>query len=276
MRVGIIGLGLIGGSLARDLAAAGWDVRGTDRDAATERQARESGVISGPVAPDANDLVILAVPVRSAPGWLHHLAPELGPDTVITDVGSTKRSVVEAAEAAGLGRRFVGSHPVAGHQTSGWAASRTGLFRGATVWITPTPESEPGAVARVESLWRAVGGEPRQMAEDEHDRLLARASHLPQVVATALGVALGRAAVGPDDLGPGGRDTTRLAGSDPEVWADILTDNGDEVAPALAAFIDELLRFRRALEGMDDATLRSLLAAGRSWARGEAERTIPY
>lgn len=269
--VGIIGLGLMGGSLARDLSGLGWQVQGTDRDPETERRARESGVAPDPIDPAAVDLLVLAVPVRAAPGWLRRLAPRLGPDTAVTDVGSTKRSVVEAAEAAGLGPRFVGSHPVAGDYRSGWKAGRAGLYREATVWLCPSGESTAEAISRVTAMWQAVGARPERIRADDHDRLLARASHLPQVVATALAAVLAHDGVGPRQLGPGGRNMTRLAGSDPTVWADILVDNHDEVAPALSALIAELTRFRRAVQGLDDASLGSLLAAGRAWSRGERD-----
>ncbi len=272
--VGIVGLGLMGGSLARDLDAAGWRVLGTDRDPATEAAARDAGIVVGPVAPEEVDVLVLALPVRAAPAWLHRLRPRLGPDTAITDVGSTKRSVVEAAEAAGLGPRFTGSHPMAGHHGSGWEASRTGLFRGAPVWLCPAHDAAPDAIARVVGLWEAVGAEPRRIDAHDHDRLLARASHLPQAAATALAAALARDGVAPDQLGPGGRDMTRLAASDPDVWADIMVDNSDQVALGLGALIDELTRLRRAVRDLDDATLRSLLAAGRAWSRGEPEAEV--
>lgn len=268
---GIVGLGLMGGSLARDLSERGWEVQGTDRDVEAERRAHGSGVVSGAVDPGAVDLLVLAIPVRATPGWLRRLAPRLAPEAVVTDVGSTKRSVVEAAEAAGLGPRFVGSHPVAGDHRSGWRAGRAGLYRGATVWVCPSRESTPDAVSRIRALWRSVGAVPQRIQADAHDRLLARASHLPQVVATALAAVLARDGVRPDQLGPGGRDMTRLAGSEPSVWADILVDNHDQVAPALSALIDELTGLRRAVQGLDDASLASLLAAARAWSRDERD-----
>ncbi|MFO7895038.1 MAG: prephenate dehydrogenase/arogenate dehydrogenase family protein [Longimicrobiales bacterium] len=269
--VGIVGLGLLGGSLARDLAAAGWRVQGADRDPETERRARESGVVAGTIDPGAVDVIVLAVPVRAIPTWIRTLAPELAPDTVVTDVGSTKRSVVEAAEAAGLGPRFVGSHPMAGDHRSGWTAARTGLFGGAAVWTCPTGHTDPAALSSVTALWRGVGAEPRVMDATDHDRLLARSSHLPQLVASALASALARDGVTPGDLGPGGHDMTRLAGSHPAMWADILADNHDEVGAALAQLQGVLKRVRRAVGDRDDATLRSLLGAANAWARGEAD-----
>ena len=267
--VGIVGLGLIGGSLARDLNEAGWRVQGVDRDPGRERAARDAGVLVGPVEPEALDVLVLAVPVRSAPSRLRGLARRLAPDAVATDVGSTKRSVVEAAAACGLGSRFVGAHPLAGSHESGWAASRTGLFDGALVWLTPTAETSEAAAVRIESLWRSVGAVPRRTDAAVHDRLVALVSHMPQVAASALGSALGRTGTGIDELGPGGRDATRLAGSDPDMWTDILLDNADEVGPALDRLMDELMRFQRAIRQLDDGTVRSLLADARAWRGGE-------
>jgi prephenate dehydrogenase len=269
--VGIVGLGLVGGSLARDLADAGWRVLGTDRSSRAEEAARAAGVVSGPVELDDLDVLVLATPVRATLERLRELAPRIPPGTAVTDVCSTKASVVEAAEAAGLGNRFVGSHPLAGDHRSGWAASRTALFRNAVVWLSPAHDADADVVDRVEGLWRAVGARTRRIEPHVHDRLMARASHLPQTAATALAAALARHDITPDQLGPGGRDMTRLAGSDPDMWADILVDNSDQVARALAALIDELSRFHDAVRNLDDATIRSLLAAGRAWSRGRSE-----
>ena len=121
-------------------------------------------------------------------------------------------------------------------------------------------------MARVEALWRAVGGSPRRTDAASHDRLLARASHLPQAVASALGAALARGGVARDDLGPGGRDVTRLAGSDPGLWTGILLDNADEVLEALAGLRGELAGLERALEGRDAEAVATFLEAGAGWA----------
>lgn len=276
--VGIVGLGLIGGSLALDLADAGWTVQGTDRDARTRAAALEAGAIEGPIDPGRTDVVVLAVPVGAAPGWIDLLSRSLPDDrrVTVTDVASTKRSVDAASRTAGLDA-FVGSHPVAGDHRSGWDAARRGLFQDAPVWICPGGDANEGDVARVESLWRTVGGEPHRTDPSSHDHLLARSSHLPQLVATALAAALHRAGVTPDQLGPGGRDTTRLAASDPDLWMDILIDNADEVAPALDGLLATLGEARAALgepapgstagHDIDAEALRALLAAGRAWRR---------
>lgn len=271
--VGIIGLGLMGGSLARDLADAGWRVLGDDRDEEALASARAEGILADALHPEAFpslDLLVLALPVRAAADRIRSLAAavEAAPELVITDVGSTKRSLAAAAETAGLAARFVGAHPMAGSHSSGWRAGGTGLFRGSMVWICPTRTSRPDAIDRVESLWRAVGGEPRRLDAEAHDQLLARTSHLPQLTATALATVLARHGVPHEALGPGGRDTTRLAGSDPDMWADIALDNGDEIAPALDALVRELTEWARVVRSGDHEALRSRMTMGRSWSMG--------
>lgn len=269
--VGIIGLGLMGGSLARDLHAVGWRVLAAERDPDTLAAARDAGVVAGVLHPEATgglDLMVLALPVRAATEWVRNLAGVLDPASplVITDVGSTKRSIVAAMDAAGLGPRFVGSHPMAGSHESGWAAARADLFRGHRVWVCPTGASPPAAVAAVEQLWRDVGAEPQRIAPPDHDRLLALASHLPQVAATSLAGVLSRHEVSRDVLGPGGRDATRLAGSDPDMWTDILLDNSDHIAPALDALARELARLAGDIRTGDPGPVRRRMETGRAWS----------
>lgn len=283
----VIGLGLIGGSVARELAKRGWRVLGADAEPETLRAAEQEGVVEplepldAAVAgadPRGARLVVVAVPASAAPGVLRRVAEWASPETVVTDVASTKRSTLEAAGAAGLDGRFVGSHPMAGDHRSGWSASRIGLFRGARVWLCPgdggaagpgkiRPGGEAhGALAAVAGFWRSLGADPAVIDAAEHDRQVAWASHLPQAVASALAAVLDGAAVPRSVLGPGGRDVTRLAGSQPGLWRDILMDNRDEVEAAVGALIDELTVLRRALVHGDEASLHALLTAGRGWA----------
>lgn len=270
MNVGIVGLGLIGGSLARDLTDAGWRVTAADQDDETLRAAIDSGAVDAELDLEAQglDLLVIAVPVRAALDVVRRLGG--GPDgpspPVVTDVGSTKRSVVDAAVAAGLGDRFIGGHPMAGDHRSGWSAARSGLFRGAPVWLCPAPGASPSAMRRVESLWAAVGAFTGTIDAAEHDRRLALTSHLPQAAASALAATLASAGLTPDDLGPGGRDVTRLAGSDPDMWTDILLDNADEVGPALDALADALRSLGHEITSGDDSAVRGWLDASRAWS----------
>lgn len=266
---GIVGLGLIGGSIARDLSARGVRVLAYDRDAETVEMACAGGVVNGAV--DASlagfedvELVIVAVPV-SVTSEVLTAAHALKRTRLITDVGSTKRSVVAAAQAIGIGERFVGSHPLAGHHQSGLGAAREGLFVGATVYLCPTPSTRADSLALAHDLWRMLGARPEIVDAEAHDRRMAYASHLPQAASTALALALADADVKRGELGDGGRDTTRLAGGSAEMWTAIAADNADALLPAVDALGAQIERLREALAQRDDAALRAIFTAAREW-----------
>lgn len=261
----ILGLGLIGGSLARDLHARGVRVLAWDRDESAVRAAVAEGIAEPVSWSEPIDAVVLAVPVLAARGLLAAVAEQAGDARLVTDVGSTKSSIVRAAQEMGIGARFVGSHPLAGDHRSGWDASRAGLFAGAPVYLSPTSSTGEDAMRLASALWTGVGARPEVMGADLHDVRLAWRSHLPQVVSTALALTLARTGSRPDDLGPGGRDTTRLAGSSPEMWADILLDNADALHSALATMIAQLQGMHDAVADGDHARLRRLLAEARAW-----------
>lgn len=269
---GVIGLGLIGGSIARELVAQGVRVLGWDRDAAQLHAALADGGITAALGPDWSgiedvDAAILAVPPGAAPEVLRALAPRLAGVRLVTDAASTKQSVVRAARDLGIGARFVGSHPLAGDHRSGWGASRLGLFKGARVFLCPTEQTEGAAVAAAHALWTGFGARTEVVDAAEHDRGIAWTSHLPQVVSSALAVALARAGVGPAALGPGGRDVTRLAGSSPELWADIARDNAAELGAACRVLQGCLAEWERAIAAHDPDQIHALFAAGNRWAR---------
>lgn len=254
--VAVAGLGLIGGSAARDLAAAGARVLGWDRDRASVDAALGEGVIAAALGPELEgleeaDVFLIAVPVGAATEVLEAALPRLGRARLVTDTGSTKASIVETACRLGIGNRFVGSHPFAGDHRSGWSASRAGLFGAASVYLCPTPQSSPDAISLARELWGSLGAVPIDIDAGEHDRRLAWTSHLPQVVSSALMAVLEGHGFAREDLGPGGRDMTRLAGSSPALWADILRDNRANVVEALSALEAELARMRCRLT--DDA-----------------------
>lgn len=259
--VGIIGLGLIGGSLARDLAARGLRVYAADRDSGSVGSAVDAQIVHAVLddalaTPTALDALVLAVPVSSALEIIEVHADQLRRIPLITDVCSTKDSISQAAVRAGLGDCFVGSHPLAGDHRSGWAFSRTDLFRDAPVYVCPTPGTPAGSIAGIRALWESVGATVELIDPAAHDRLLAWTSHLPQVTATALASALAGTGITLDRLGPGGRDMTRLAGSSPDVWVPIALDNAGHLAPAIAALELELGRLRDALEHSDAERIR--------------------
>jgi prephenate dehydrogenase len=269
--IAVAGLGLIGGSLARDLAARGVRVIGGDARRESVDAALGDGAISAALGPglegvEEAEILVLAVPVLAAPALLEAALPRLDRVRLVTDAGSTKASVVEAARRLGIGDRFVGAHPLAGDHRSGWAASRTGLFAGATVYLTPSPESTETAVELARDLWREVGGVVVETDAETHDQRLAWTSHLPQVVSSVLAAALAERGIERARLGPGGQDVTRLAASSPEMWIDILRDNTAAVGEAISAVEGRLVFVRRAVESGDATALRSWLEEARAWA----------
>lgn len=262
----VAGLGLIGGSLARDLAARGVRVLAYDADEGAVDAAVAEGVVSaalglGLEGVEEADALVLAVPVRAAPALLRAALPRLGRARLVTDAGSTKGCIVAAARQLGLGTKFVGAHPLAGDHRSGWAASRRDLFADATVYLTPTAESSAEAVALARELWTLAGARTVEMGAEEHDRLLAWTSHLPQVVSSALAAALAGQGIARAELGRGGQDVTRLAASSPEVWRDILAENAVPVADAIAAVERQLAAARAAIDSGDAEAIRAWLAA---------------
>ena len=262
--VAIAGLGLIGGSLARDLAARGTRVLASDCNMDTLRAASDEGVIAGtlhdgPGTFEEVDVFVIATPVDAAVRILADVASRLGPHTIVTDVCSTKRTLERTALEAGLGTRYVGAHPMAGDTCSGWSASRTGMFAGAPVYLCPSHETNDRALRVITDLWTGIGAVPETISAHDHDILLASTSHLPQLTATALARVLDAAGIPLSRLGPGGRDMTRLAGSSADVWTAIVLDNSVAIASALRQIEVELARLRTALEAHDAIGIRDYL-----------------
>jgi prephenate dehydrogenase len=263
--VAIVGLGLIGGSMARDLAARGIRVFAWDRDNAALRAAMEQGIAQPVLWNEPLDAIVIALPVRAALEMLPRIALKMDGVRLIVDAGSTKRSIVHAAQALGIGERFVGSHPLAGDHGSGWNASRAGLFTGARVFLCPTPSTGGEAMALAKEMWTMLGARPEETDAEEHDRRLAWTSHLPHLLSFALGGALAGEGIAHGELGPGGRDVARLAGSSPEMWADIAADNADALVPALQAAEEKLRAIRHMVASGYHAQLRDVLADVRDW-----------
>ncbi|HEY4139755.1 MAG TPA: prephenate dehydrogenase/arogenate dehydrogenase family protein [Casimicrobiaceae bacterium] len=266
----IVGLGLVGGSLARDLSARGVRVLAYDTNDAHISAAMEEGIVSVALDDDLAtvaqaDVIVIAVPVDCAADVLRRIAVHASPASLVTDVGSTKARIVAAASSLGMGQQFVGSHPMAGDHRSGWEASRVGLFANARVYLCLTDDATERQLQRTTAFWRALGAHPMQIAADEHDRKLARASHLPHVLSAALGIALARGGVSRSELGPGGRDVTRLAGSSPDMWTAIARENSVALEIALSDVEREIAAFRQTLSDPDARGLRSRFAAARAW-----------
>ncbi len=259
----IIGVGLIGGSLARALREAGVvdEVVGGGRDAAHLQRAQALGVITRyttdlAAAVQGADMVLLAVPVGAMEVVLRAIAPQLPADAVLTDAGSTKGSVIAAAQRVfgALPAGFVPGHPIAGTENSGVEASFAELYRGRRVILTPTTASSAEAVERVRAMWQATGAEVMEMDAEHHDHVLAATSHLPHLLAFGLVDTLAKMSDKQEIFAyaaGGFRDFTRIASSDPQMWRDICVSN----EPALLALLDrfevDLKRLREAIANDD-------------------------
>lgn len=247
--VAIAGVGLIGGSFALALRQAGFDgVIGGVSSPRTIAEAREHGIIDCEMtlaqAAREADVVFLAQPIFRIISIIEELAPHLGPNTLVTDAGSTKRLICAAASRYLPENQFLGGHPMAGKETRGAASADGGLFRGRT-WVF-TRETEHPLAAWV----RKIGAHILVMDAEEHDRTVALTSHLPQLLATALGGTVGAGLTREEQLkagGPGLIDMTRLALSPFDMWDDILATNAEPVDVALSAIIERLESMRTSL-----------------------------
>lgn len=270
---GIIGLGLLGGSLALDLRRIYPELAltGVARREATLAEARAlqvdgravfSGLATELAAVRDADLVILCTPVQTMLKQLAELAAIVTPGTVITDVGSTKRLVMNAAQTVlPADVHFIGGHPMAGSEQKGLAYARHGLYANAT-WALCVPVGGEEVAERLTALVTALGARPLRIDADEHDGLVALTSHLPHVVAGALASqVLGSAA---DDavrpfIAGGFRDTTRIAAADPVMWRDIFLTNRDKLIPVLNAYLAEVEQWRDAISAGDAPHVEALL-----------------
>lgn len=272
--VAILGLGLIGGSLARELAARGVEVWGFDADRSATRDAYRAGVITRVIDGGLRALqeartVVLAVPVDAAASLLERASPHLTAVALVTDVGSTKRSIQSGAAALGFAPVFVGSHPMAGDHRAGWHASRTGLFEGARVDLCRSPETTPDAWKRARALWRAIGAVPAEQDATSHDAEMAFASHLPQLLSLALAGTLSSRGISRKRLGGGGRDMTRMAASSVTMWAAILEDNAVPVLDALDTCLGQLGALRGAVARGDRTAIEEAFRVGNGWSQDD-------
>lgn len=279
-RLAVLGVGLIGGSVATALKRAGavGRVVGYGRSRANLDEALALGVIDEiaetPEAAVAGaDRVLLAMPVGAMAATFVRIAPHLALDVLVTDAGSTKQDVIAAARA-GLGARvdrFVPAHPIAGAEKSGAAAARADLYAGRNVILTPLAENSPAAVAAVADLWRTCGAQVSEMSAAGHDRVFAAVSHLPHLAAFAL---VDELAARPEaglyfrHAGSGFRDFTRIAGSSPEMWRDIALANREALTAELDAYLSRLSAYRDALIAGDaDTLMQSFTRASQARSR---------
>ncbi|MGI9140287.1 MAG: prephenate dehydrogenase [Gemmatimonadaceae bacterium] len=267
----IIGFGYMGASMALDLLEQGVRVTAHDfpdalRGLKEVKRFQDIEIATSPADAATADLVVLAAPIQTNLRILNEIAPALLNTRLVIDVGSTKRAIVAAAESLGIGARFVGCHPLCGSALSGWNHARPGLFRDRRVYLCRTAESSESAVGLATTVWQSVGATVEAMNADEHDRLLAWTSHLPQALSTLLGVTLGTRGIKRTDLGPGGEKMTELAQSSPEVWSPILLDNMDNVGEALDAFAEQLQDLSTELRKKNEQEISRVFRETSKWA----------
>ncbi len=212
-------------------------------------------------------IVVIAAPVDKIVPLIQQIATALPQGAIVTDVGSVKGEISRLGHATLAPRaHFIGSHPMAGSEKTGWEHGSPALFQHRTCFVTPTPESDPRAVEQVVAFWRTLGAEAVTVGADQHDEIVAHISHLPQVLASNLCAFLAqRNPTWRNHAGGGLRDTTRIAGSDAHLWRSILEQNRDEVLRALRAFQEELHGFQIALANRDYVDVTARLERGKAY-----------
>ncbi|OSZ71006.1 cyclohexadienyl dehydrogenase [Sphingomonas sp. IBVSS1] len=278
-RVAIIGMGLIGSSLARAIRAAMPTVQlvVSDADEDVRERVIQLGLAddvadgAGAAVVDA-DLVILCVPVGAMAAVAAEIGPELSPDTVVSDVGSVKESVAKVLGAALPGVHVIPAHPVAGTEKSGPDAGFASLFQGRWCIITPPPRADAMMVERLSEFWRRLGARVELMDAAHHDRVLAVTSHLPHLIAYSIvGTASDLEAVTKAEVikysAGGFRDFTRIAASDPVMWRDVFLNNREAVLELLGRFTEDLVALQRAIRWGEGDTLEALFTRTRAIRR---------
>ena len=266
-RLTILGVGLLGGSIGLAVKAANLDCRivGYGHRRLTLDTALNLGIIDEAFDSPAesvadSDWIILATPVGTFQSLLEQIAPALKANTIVTDVGSTKRSIVRLAESLLPDHaHFIGSHPMAGSEKRGIEFARADLFKNARCILTPTPASNPHAVEFVDEFWRLLGMHTARMSPDNHDRLVCDISHLPHALAAALVAMQSEDAL--NLAGAGFLDTTRIAGGDGALWRDILVDNRDNLTASLSRLRAQLDHLESMLSPDQSERLRTWLDA---------------
>ena len=212
-------------------------------------------------------LVVIAAPVDQIVPLTRQIAPDLASGTLVTDVGSVKNEISRLGHAAlAPHAHFVGAHPMAGSEKTGWEHGTATLFEHRTCFVTPLVDTAAQATATVVEFWHALGAEVVTLAPDQHDEIVAHISHLPQVIASSLcGFLATKNPAWRDHAGGGLRDTTRIAGSDPQIWRAILEQNRDEILRALSGFEDELHGLRTALANHDYVEVAARISRGKAY-----------
>jgi len=269
-RVGIVGVGLMGGSLAKALRGVRPDlwIQGSIHEDGAREAAVGTGVLDAVVEDPLEavrdvDLVVLATPLSTSLRLLGPLA-ESAPGALLTDVGSLKAPILECARHLDLLPRFVGGHPMAGSERSGWGAAHESLYHARPVWLVEDGATDR-AKAAVAGMWESVGAIPRWTDGVEHDRTMVWTSHLPQLASTALAEVLEGAGFARRELGPGGTDATRLAGSSPELWADLFEHAPSRAADAVRSLAGALDRLADSLQEAEIGPIEDTMTKARRW-----------
>lgn len=268
-QITIVGVGLIGGSFALALRAAGLEINivGAGRSLQNLKRAKERGIVDSYStslceAVAGSDVVLLTTPVGATDKIMQELAPACGPDTIVTDVGSVKQSMIESARRwMKHFSNFVPAHPIAGTEHSGVEAGFATLYQGKRLILTPVEETSDLALRTVTDLWKATGAVPETMDPKHHDEVLATTSHLPHMLAFSLVETLyqmDKRAPLLHHTGGGFADYTRIASSDPVMWRDICLNNREALLASLAEFQGGLDKLIRAVEAQDGETLEQL------------------
>jgi len=278
-RMAIVGVGLIGGSLAKAVKEKKLvgEVLGVGRSEERLESARKLGIIDrysgrmNDILGEA-DLVVVAGPVGVIVDLIREMIPFLKKGTIITDVGSVKKKIVEEVEAFIPGSLyFVGGHPIAGTENSGFEASFSTLFEGRKCIITPVSTTDSHALERVKELWTQVGSVVACMDSEEHDEVFAAVSHLPHIVAYSMVNSLLKAKGFEKNIfsfsAGGFKDFTRIAASDPVMWKDIALMNKDKLLSAIKLFQEYLEELKEAIEREDDERLLSEFQKSREFKR---------
>jgi prephenate dehydrogenase len=261
--VAIVGVGLIGGSIAAALKTRGFDGRiwGVGRNAQRLAAAQSAGLIDAfaeNVSEMAADLWIFCTPVDRIVSGVLAVRGQVGRSTLVTDAGSVKREICEGIQGKlPAGVEFIGSHPLAGSEQRGFEHADAELFAGRLCLLTPEKSTSKEQLSRLRGFWKYLGMRLVEMDAADHDRALAETSHLPHLIASALAATL-------DEnnahlAATGFADTTRIAAGDPELWTAIFLQNAEGVSGALSRFTDQLTAFREALNRRDEQTLHHLL-----------------
>ncbi len=285
-QLGLIGCGLMGGSFALALKQAGLVERviGYSKSPSTTEKARQMGVIdqvaeSALLAVSGADIVLIAVPVAATDATFRAIRHLVTPDCLFMDVGSTKRDVVDAARRVLKDRAlsFVPAHPITGKELAGVQHADATLYRDRQVILTPIPQTSPVRLEQAHQVWTAIGSQVRVMTAEAHDEAFAAVSHLPHLLAFAYFTGILQQKSSEDFLalaGPGFRDFTRIAASDPAVWRDILITNREEVIKQAEQFRGALGVLEQALRNCEGESLEALIN-GVSLARSNWRMGLP-